>query len=102
MMKQGLYIILEQPRPKPGAQRLRPDTYSVSSIISGSDNTSNDEATNTSVLTPSTTTNNTLHKISQKCKRLHKPGESELIPEPFKSELQSAVADAESNDASSY
>jgi len=102
MMKQGLYIILEQPRPKPGAQRLRPDTYSVSSIISGSDNTNNDEATNTSVLTPSTTTNNTLHKISQKCKRLHKPGESELIPEPFKSELQSAVADAESNDASSY
>lgn len=101
-MKQGLSIILEQLRPKPGAQRIRPDLSNPSSIIGGRDNTDSDEATNTSVVGTTTTTNNALHKISQKCKRLHKSGEAELIPEPFKSELESAVADAESSDKSSY
>jgi hypothetical protein len=88
-MKDSLHILLEQPKPKPGAQRVRPDLFNGN--IS-SDETGSDEINNVNVS----------HKVSQKCKRLHKPGESELIPEPFKSDLESAVIDAESNDASSY
>jgi len=94
-MKNSLHILLEQPRPKPNAKRVRPDLYGgdVSSDETGSDE--------------STAMDNLLskpkpHSVSQKCKRLQYSDESELIPEPFKSELESAVADAESNDKSSY
>jgi len=93
----GLNLILEQPKPKPNATRLRPDFSNSSSII----NTGSDEVENTSG-SSDITSNNMGHRVSQKCKRLHRTGEAELIPEPFKSELESAVNDAESNDASSY
>lgn len=92
-MKSGLHILLEEPRPKPGATRIRPDLWNGNIE---SEHTGSDEST------PFGGALNVSHSVSQKCKRLHKSGESELIPEPFKTELESAVADAESNDKSSY
>lgn len=87
-MNSSLHIILEQPTPKSGATRIFRDIQGGSNLP-----TPNNDANSTST---------TSHAVSQKCKRLHKPGEAELIPEPFKSDLESAVTDAESNDASSY
>jgi len=95
-MKNSLYILLEQPRPKPGAKRVRPDLFSGENSTDDLTSTGSDDSNNKLGLNTNT------HSISKMCKRLHKPDEAELIPEPFKSELESAVSDAESNDASSY
>jgi hypothetical protein len=83
-MKNSLTLILEQPKPKPGATKVRND------LFGSTDNTSSDSSLNINVS----------HKISEKCKTFAKY-ESE-IPEPYVSQLRSAVEDAESEQASSY
>jgi len=97
-MTKGLYILLEGPKPKPGVTRILPD-ISGGSTLDDLTNTDSDDSTSSS---GGILSNNKSHSVDKMCKRLHKPGEAELIPEPFKSELESAVADAESNDKSSY
>jgi len=90
-MNNSLHILLEQPTPKPGVTRIFKDIKGGSNLPNLNNDSDN---INTNPTRP--------HTVSQKCKRLNKPNESELIPEPFKSELELAVMDAESNDKSSY
>ena len=87
-MNSSLHILLEHPTPKPGATRIFRDIQGGLNLPTSNNNTNSVSAIP--------------HGVSQKCKRLQYSDESELIPEPFKSELESAVADAESNDKSSY